>query len=157
MGVEQLAGIVDAANGGNGEQPQLRTDQQGLRLGVGDAADAGVAPEFRQIIFKFCTEGSVLDVVDLAFKALFAQHRHTAGLGAQVGMIVHAEEHIHGYIAPGNGAKKTAHSGFSSLEKHRRGGPLALPAMQSIAMSARTFCGNRPIGRWHPADAREDQ
>ena len=45
-------GVVDYAHGGDGVEPQVRTYQQGLGVGVADAADAAAALEIRQVVFK---------------------------------------------------------------------------------------------------------
>ena len=110
--LDQFVGIIDNANRCDSKQAQMAAHQQRLGIGIGNAANAAAAVEFGDISLKFGSERGVLNVVDLALEAAHIVHDHTAPLGTQVGMVVHAEEHIHGYITPGNGAKKTAHVGF---------------------------------------------
>ena len=55
-------------------------------------------------------EGSVLDIVDLPLVALFdIVDAHAAALGAEVGVVVYAEEDIEHDIAPRDGAEEAAH------------------------------------------------
>ena len=63
-----------------------------------------------QIIFEFCTEGCVFNVVDLPLESfLFAVERHTTFFCTQMRMIVYAEEDIQHAILIGSYAKKAAH------------------------------------------------
>ena len=50
--LNQLLGVVDDTHGGNGEQPQMRADQQGLGVRVADAADAAGAVEFGHVLLE---------------------------------------------------------------------------------------------------------
>ena len=88
----------------------MGTEQQRLGIGIGDAADAHVAVELGQVLFEFGTEGGVVDAVDLALEAgILIVDDHARPAGAQVGVVVHAEEHIILDIALGNGAEEAAH------------------------------------------------
>ena len=114
----QLLGIVDLPHGGDGVGAQVRADQQGLGVGIADAADADAAGKVRQILFKAGAEGGVGNGVDLPGAALVrAPHRHAGAAGAQVAVIVRAEEHIHHHIAAGNRAEETAHYAKNSLDR----------------------------------------
>ena len=85
-------------------------DQQGLGVGVADAAEAAVAVEIGQVLFKLGAEGGVFDVVDLALEAVrFIVDDHAAPAGAQVGVVVHSEEDVQGHVPLGYGAKKASH------------------------------------------------
>ena len=96
----------------------MGADQQGLGVGVADAADAGLAVEVGQVLFKLGAEGGVLDVVDLPLKAAFlVVDRHAAPLGAQVGVVVGAEEEVQHAIALGDRAEETAHAQLSPIRR----------------------------------------
>ena len=111
----QLVGVVDPPYGGDGEQTQMRPDQQGLRVGIGDGADTGVALEFGKIRFKLGAERGVFDIVNLALEAqLLVVDCHAAPACAQVGMVVGAEKDIVNAVFVGDGSEETAH-GESSL------------------------------------------
>ena len=60
-----------------------------------------------------CKKGDLIkcgDAVDLALEAVrFIVNNHAGTAGAQMGVVVHAEEHIILHIALGNGTEKTAH------------------------------------------------
>ena len=61
----------------------MASDQQGLGVGVGDAAKAEAALEFRQVAFKLGAKRRVFDVVNLTLEALFRiVERQAAALGA---------------------------------------------------------------------------
>ena len=110
IGPHQLLGIVDLADGGDGVNPEVGAHQQRLGIGVADAADAARALEVRQILFKAGAEGGVCDGVDLPVKAVFpAPDRHPGVAGAEMAVVVGAEEDIQDHVAPGDGAEETAH------------------------------------------------
>ena len=107
----QLLGIVDNAHGGNGKQPQVGANQQGLGIGVADAADAGGTVKIVQIRLKLGAEGGIFDAVDLPLKAVLAvMNDHAAPAGTQVGVVIHTEKNVKGHVSLGNGAKKASHS-----------------------------------------------
>ena len=96
----------------------MGADQQGLGVGVADAADAGVAVEVGEVLFELGAEGGVLDVVDLALEAVpLIVDRHTAPLGAQVGVVVGAEEEVQHAVLPGDGAEEAAHPQLSPIRR----------------------------------------
>lgn len=103
--------IIDGTDGGKGIGAQMRTNQEGLRVIVADAADAaGTAFKINQIMLKFGTEGCVFDIVNLPLKACFlAVECHTAFFCAEVGMVVNTEENIEYTVLLTCYAKKTAH------------------------------------------------
>ena len=110
IAVNQRVGVGDDAHRGDGIQPQVGAHQQGLGVGVADAAQSRVAGKITQILFKFRAKRGIFNVMNLAVKALiFIQHHHAAPLGTKMGMIVRAEKHIQRHITPGNGTKKTTH------------------------------------------------
>ena len=78
---------------------------------VTDAANTGCAAfKFDQVVFEFCTEGCVFDVMDFALKAFFlAEQCHTAFFCTQMGMVVYAEKDIKYAVLFTCYAKKTAH------------------------------------------------
>ena len=109
--LQQFFCVDDGTDGCDGICAQVRTNQQGLGVVVGNTADAGyTAFEFVQITFKFCTEGCVFDVMDFALEAFFlAVQSHTAFFCTQVGMVVYAKENIQNAVIFTCYAKETAH------------------------------------------------
>ena len=108
--LHQLLGVVDDTHGRDGVQAQMGAHQQGLWVGVADAADPRVAMKFRQILLKLGAEWGVLNGVDLPLEAVLRViDNHTAPAGAQVGVVIHAEENVKGYVVLRDRAKKTAH------------------------------------------------
>ena len=86
----------------------MGSDQQGLRIGIADAADAAATVEVRQILLELGAEGGVLDGVDLALESVLGvMDQHTAPAGTQMGVVVHSEKDIEGHVPLGNGPKKT--------------------------------------------------
>ena len=109
--LQQFFCVIDGTNGGDGICAQMGANQQGLGIVVGNAADTGnTAFKFDQVIFKFCTEGCVFNVMDLALEPFFlAVQRHTASFCTQMGMVVYAKENIQNAVVLTCYAKKTAH------------------------------------------------
>ena len=113
----QLFGVVDDAHGGDGEHPQVGAHQQRLRVGVGNAADTGVSAEFGHVVVKFRAEGGVFNAVDLPLEALLLiVEGKPCPAGAEVGVVVRAEENVVNAILMGNRPEETAHC-FSSLSR----------------------------------------
>ena len=107
--VDDFVDIADAADGGDCEGSQVGADQQGLGIHVGNAADAAVAPEVVQVLFELGAEGGVLDGVDLATEAMvLIEGDHTCATGAQVRVVVDAEENVQCDIAVGYRSEETA-------------------------------------------------
>ena len=111
VGLHQRIGIVDDANGGDGVQAQMGPHQQGLGVGIGDAADAAAPVEIGQIRLKLGAEGGVLNIVDLAVEPVVYRvvDGHTPPAGAQMGVVVHAEKDVKHAIPLGDRSKKTTH------------------------------------------------
>ena len=108
--LDELLRVVDDAHRGDGEHPQVGAHQQGLGIAVADAADAALAVEVGQVLLELGAEGGVLDGVDLPLEAVgLIVDDHAAPAGAQVGVVVHAEENVKGDVSMGDRAKKTAH------------------------------------------------
>ena len=108
--LHQLFGVVDQAHGGNGEHTQMGPYQQRLGIGVGNAADTTVAGELVQIIFKFGTEGGVLDIMDLPLEALDTViEGHAAPAGTQVRVIIRSEKYVVLTVFAGNRPEKSTH------------------------------------------------
>ena len=108
--LDQLLRIVDDAHRGDGVQAQVGPHQQGLGVGVADAADAALAVKLGQVLFKFGSERSVLNGVDLPLEAvLLIVDQHAAPAGAQVGVVIHSEKDIQGYVLVCCCAEKAAH------------------------------------------------
>ena len=111
IAIHQLAGVVDNAHRGDGKQPQVGPDQQGLGIRIADAADTGATLEILQILLKLGAEGAVFNVVNLPLEPVFpVVDGHAAPAGAQVGVVVGAKEHIQHHIPFCDGAKKSAHA-----------------------------------------------
>ena len=63
-----------------------------------------------KILFKFCAERGVFDGVDLPLEpVLLIVDEHTAPAGAQVGVVVHAEEHVQHHVVMRRRPKESAH------------------------------------------------
>ena len=106
---ERLA-VVDDADGGKGVKSQMGTHEQGLRIGVADAADAAAAVEFVQVLFKLGAERGIFDRVNLPLEAvLFVMDQHAAAAGTQMRVIVDAKEYVQNDVLFGDGAKETTH------------------------------------------------
>ena len=59
-------------------KPKMRTNHQRLWVTVTDTTDTAVAVKTQQIIFKFCTEWSIFNRVDLTLKTIFSvMNNHT--------------------------------------------------------------------------------
>ena len=88
----------------------MGADQQGLGVGVADAADAGAAVEFCQVLFKLGAEGGVFDGVNLALEAVFGvMDNHAAPACAQMGVVIHSKKNVKGDVLCGDGSKKATH------------------------------------------------
>ena len=112
----QFLCVVDNAHGGQGKQAQMAAEQQRLRIGVGDTADADGAAHLGQVIFKFGAERGIFNVMDLALESFVrVVECQTAPAGAQVGMVVCTEENVMDTVAVGNCSEETTHKGISSL------------------------------------------
>ena len=93
--MDQRLGVVDGADDANGVGAQIGADEQRLRLAVADTADSGRALHALQNVGKAGTEGSAFNAVDFPLKSdLGIEGGHTRAAGAQVGMVVRAEEHV---------------------------------------------------------------
>ena len=107
--LDERVDVVDAPDRADGEVPEVRTHDERLRLGVGNAADAQVPFHFFDVALEFGTERRVLDVVDRALKPVLAVDGHPAALGAEVGMVVGTEKQIKYTVALGGDPEKSAH------------------------------------------------
>ena len=84
--------------------------EQRLRIVVRNAADAAVALHVRNVRLEAGAERRVRDVVDLTLEALLrVVDRHAAELGAEVGVVVDAEEGVENDVALGYSAEEAAH------------------------------------------------
>ena len=109
--LHQLLGVVDGAHRGDAERAQVRAHQQRLRVGVADAADAAATVEALQVVFEARAERRVLDRVDLALEASFLRivEDHACAFRSQVGVVVHAEEHVQHHVVMRRRPKESAH------------------------------------------------
>ena len=91
----KLLEVVDDADGADGINAQVRMDEHGLRVGVADAADAGIALHLGNVAFKFCPKGAVFNVVNISLKAKVGRDAgHAAPADAQVRMVVGPEKDV---------------------------------------------------------------
>ena len=82
--------VLDHAHHTDGVGPVNRAHQQGLRVGVADAADAALAHHLPHRLVKLGAEGG-----DLPLEAqLRVPGGHAAPAGAQVGVIICAEINV---------------------------------------------------------------
>ena len=99
---DELVGVVDDAHGRDREEPEVGPQQERLRIVVRDAVDAAVALHVRDVGLEPGAKRRVRDVVDLTLEALFrVVDRHAAELGAEVGVVVDAEEGVENDVALG--------------------------------------------------------
>ena len=82
--VDQLIEIVDFGHSGDGKLAQMRIDDDGLRVGVADDADADVADELPQLIGELRAEIGVFDIVDRAVEQAFVVSDHACALCAEM-------------------------------------------------------------------------
>ena len=87
---------------------------EGLRLIVGNTSDAEIAVHLLDIIRKLGAERAVLNVVDGTVEAVLSVNSHAAAAGAEVGVIIRAEEEIKDTIFLECRCKDTAHRTFLS-------------------------------------------
>ena len=107
--LHNLVRIADDSHGGDGEQAQVGAHQQGLGVGVADAADTAAAVELGDILLEFRAEGSIFNIVNLPLEAAFLIiDNHAAPAGTQMGVIVHAEKDVENAVPLGDRSKKTA-------------------------------------------------
>ena len=92
------------------EHAEMRTDEQRLRIGVGNASDTRATMEIRKIGFEACTEGGVLDRVDLALEtAVLVVVNETSPFRPEVGVVIYPEKHIVDHVPLGRRTKETTH------------------------------------------------
>ena len=92
---DELVRVVDDADGADGVVAQAGPDQQGLGVRVADAADGADAPHLLEHLLELGAEGGVVDVMDLPLQAdLGVVGGQAPSAGAQVGVVVRAEEHV---------------------------------------------------------------
>ena len=84
--VDQLVDVVDFGHRTDGELAQVRVDDDGLRVGVADDADAEVALKLihAHLIAELGAEIGILDVMDRAVEHGAVVGHHTRALGAEV-------------------------------------------------------------------------
>ena len=115
--VHQLVRVADSAHGGNGVQTHVRTHEQRLRIDVADAADARTAVKLGEILLKLGAKRRVFDAVNLPLEPIRrVQKGQTRTTGAEVAVVIHAEEHIHHDVAAGRRTKEAAHYAKKSSE-----------------------------------------
>ena len=108
--VDQRIRILNHAGHADGVGAQAGADQQRLGIRVRNAAHGRGAPHFLKDMLKLRPEGCVLNVVNLPLQPdLRIPGRHSGPLGAQMGMIIHAEKGIQHAVPRGSNAKESAH------------------------------------------------
>ena len=81
-----------------------------LRIGIADTSDSGSTPHLLKNLFKFGSEGRILDIVDLALKTPLPVPRgHTAPSCSQMGVIVSSKKNVGKTFLSRRDTKKTAH------------------------------------------------
>ena len=105
-----LIGVIDLADGRNGEGAVMRTHQNRLCFIIGDAADAERAVHRLRFRCKLRAERSVFNVVNGLVKAgLRAVNRHARAACAEVGVVINAEKKVENAVSLRCCAEKTAH------------------------------------------------
>ena len=107
--LDKCVEILNAPDGGNRKIAEVGTNNQRLGFGVGNTADTEIAVHFVDIAFKLGAERCVFNVVNRAFKSLFAVNRHTAAARAEVRMVIGSEKQVKHTVTLGRYAKKTTH------------------------------------------------
>ena len=110
---DQLLHIVDSADRDNGKVSKLAADDQRLRIGIADTADADMnlilVSHAVHRVFKFCPELGVLQSVDRSVPAITGVNRHSAVFRAKVRMVIDTEIQIKRAIVLGIDAEKASH------------------------------------------------
>ncbi len=94
--------IIHLAHGGDGKTPQMRLENDRLRLEIRDTGDPVISGHFFHIMLEFGPERRILDVVDRTVEAFGAVGGHAAPAGAEMRMVIHPVENFVGTILPGN-------------------------------------------------------
>ena len=106
----QRFSIVNHADGADGVDAQPGANEDGLGVGVGDAADGGGTGHFIENALEFGAEGGVLNVVNFPLHPhVLVPGSHAAPPGSQVGMVVSSKKNIQNTVAAGCSAKETTH------------------------------------------------
>ena len=87
----------------------MRIDDQWLRVGVADHADALPAVKPDQFGLELGTEVAVFNIVNGAMEPVPVAHGHASALGSQMGVIVSAVVQIRHTIRLRDNSEKTAH------------------------------------------------
>jgi len=87
----------------------MRADDQGLILGIADAADAHPAFHAAEMFLEFASKLGVLDIVYDARKSLSSENRHSAPARSQMRMIIRAVEKISHAVEFRGHTEHTAH------------------------------------------------
>ena len=108
----QRIDIVDFGHRDDGKAPQVGVNDERLRIGVADDADArGASLETAERALELGTEVRVFKVVygtcETAFAAVI--HCHTATARAEVRVIIRSVEDIGHAVVPRHSAKEAAH------------------------------------------------
>ena len=83
--------IVDPADCTDGKIAEMAANQQRLRFVIGNTGNTQITAHIVYILFELCSEGRVLDIMDLTLETQLAViHDHTAASRSQMGMIVDA-------------------------------------------------------------------
>ena len=112
--LDQLVGVIDDADRGDGERPVLAAHQKRLRIGVADAPDTARAVKALEVLVEARAERRVLDGVNFFLKPArpLAEH-HARSTRAQMRMVVDAKKHIEYHVAARSRPKETAHRDLS--------------------------------------------
>ena len=81
---DQFIHVIDAPDGHDAKGTQMGPDDQGLRIGVADNANALPAVELGQLRLEFRSEVAVFDVVDGPVDPAGITHGHAAPFRPQV-------------------------------------------------------------------------
>ncbi len=102
--------IVDLSHRADSISTVMRTDQQRLRLIIGNTADSKLPVHIVDILVKLGSKRSVLDIVNRPLKpARFVVNCHSGTSRPQMGMIIRPKKQIKHTILFGCNSKKTAH------------------------------------------------
>ena len=101
--------VVDFADRRYRKGAVVRADKDGLRLKVGNAADAELALKLVQLMLKLCAKRAFLYAVYGFTELPVTVNRHTRAARTEVRMIVNAEKKIERAAFLRSNSEKTTH------------------------------------------------
>jgi len=107
--VHDFADVVDPAHGDDGVVAEVRTDDEGLVLGIADAPDPQAPLHLGDVIIELGPELGVFDVVDEAAEILRIPHRQSSAPGSEMRVEIGSIEEIEDTVLSRDDAEYTPH------------------------------------------------